>query len=207
MRRFLQDKKRASALILGVAFIVAGASFAIPSLAWLAKAQTTAKLDGLEGEAHGSYFNGGDGSKDSPFQIDNARQLYYFNWLQDLGYFNSPNDGRTAIDQTYFVLTSDIDASGYTLPPAGTAEYPFVGSFDGGGKTISNLSISNSYAELTSPPVGAKSGSDGILSQAEVVGFFGVVGCTDSSGEVNGYKYDTSALEIKDLGISAASIK
>ncbi len=207
MKRIVRDKKKASALILGLSFIAAGASFAIPSLAWLAKAQTTAKLDGLEGEAHGSYFNGGDGSADHPFEIDNARQLYYFNWLQDLGYFNAPNDDKSGIDQTYFILTSDIDASGYVLPPAGTKEYPFVGSFDGNGKTISNVTITNNYADLRNPPVGAEEDSTGILSQAEIVGFFGVVGSTTSESEVNGYSYDSSALEIRNLGLSGAAIE
>ncbi len=207
MKRLFEDKKKRASFVLGISFLVAGASFALPSLAWLAKAQTTAPLKGLEGEARGSYFNGGDGSEEKPFEIDNAKQLYYFNWLQDLGYFNQPNGDKTAIKQVYFVLTRDIDASNYVLPPAGTKEYPFVGNFNGNGKTIQNLTISNKYSELKSPPVGASQDSEGILKQTEIVGFFGVVGSTSEESKVNDYTYDSSVLEIKNLGLDKASIQ
>ena len=195
-------KRKKAALITGISFIVLSVSLAIPSLAWFAKAQTSSRLDGLSGTAHGSYFNGGDGSKDNPFEINNPKQLYYFNWLQDLGYFNMPNDGKTAIDQLYFKLTSDLDMTGYTLPPAGTKQYPFVGNFDGASHSISNLVITNDESALkqADPPKGATY-SDGTLSQAQIVGFFGVVGSLDGSDKVNSYTYDTKANAINNLGI------
>ncbi len=206
MKGFLADKKKKAAFFLGLAFLSCAGLVAIPSLAWLSKAQTSAALRGIGGKGSGSYFNGGDGSKEAPFEIDNARQLYYFNWLQDLGIFNDPNDGKTAIKQIYFKLTSDIDGEGYSLPPAGTEQYPFVGSFDGNGHTISNLTITNDYSELTNVPARAEEDSEGNLKQAEIVGFFGVVGSTSDESKVNGYSYDTSANEIKNLGLSSLSI-
>lgn len=207
LREILKDKKRKTALLSGISFIVLSASLALPSFAWFAKARTTAKLEGLSGAAHGSYFNGGDGSKEKPFEIDNPKQLYYFNWLQDLGYFNPPNEDKTAIKQTYFKLTSDLDMTGVTLPPAGTKQYPFVGNFDGAGKTISNLKITNNEESLkgAEPPKGAEY-SSGILKQSEIVGFFGVVGCLDDSGTVNNYTYDTSANQILNLGFDGLDV-
>lgn len=200
-------KRKKAALITGISFIVLSVSLAIPSLAWFAKAQTSSRLDGLSGTAHGSYFNGGDGSKDKPFEINNPKQLYYFNWLQDLGYFNTPNDGKTAIDQVYFKLTSDLDMTGYTLPPAGTKQYPFVGNFDGASHSISNLVITNDESALkqADPPKGATY-SDGTLSQAQIVGFFGVVGSLDGSDKVNSYTYDTKANAINNLGFDGLDV-
>lgn len=39
------------------------------------------------------------------------------------------------------VLTADLDFAGYTIEPAGSYENPFRGGFDGGGHTISNVSL------------------------------------------------------------------
>ena len=207
LKEILKDKKKKTALLSGISFIVLSASLALPSFAWFAKARTTAKLEGLSGAAHGSYFNGGDGSKDKPFEIDNPKQLYYFNWLQDLGYFNTPNEDKTAIKQTYFKLTSDLDMTGVILPPAGTKQYPFVGNFNGAGKTISNLKITNNEESLkgAEPPKGAEY-SSGILKQSEIVGFFGVVGCLDDSGKVNSYTYDTSVNQILNMGFDGLDV-
>ena len=65
--------------------------------------------------------------------------------------------------------------SKYTLPPAGTSEYPFVGNFDGNEVVLKGLTISNKYSELTDVPSGANQSSD-VLSNAEIVGFFGIIG-------------------------------
>lgn len=201
------NRKKKTALITGISFIVLALSLAVPSLAWFAKAQTSSRLDGLSGTAHGSYFNGGDGSKEKPFEINNPKQLYYFNWLQDLGYFNTPNDDKTAIKQVYFKLTDDLDMTGYTLPPAGTKTYPFVGNFDGDGKSITNLTITNDESSLkqADPPKGAAY-SSGILDQAQIVGFFGVVGSLDESSKVNSYTYDTQANSIANLGFDGLDV-
>lgn len=46
-------------------------------------------------------------------------------------------------------LTADIDLTGEEWAPIGTAEHPFSGTFDGNGKTISNLKITTgNYAGL-----------------------------------------------------------
>ncbi len=172
------------------------------SLAWFAAPKTQVETDGINGIGTGSYFAGGDGSKDDPYQIKTAKQLYYFNWLQDLGYFNKyemDESGKetTTIDQTYFILTDDIDASGYVLPPAGTKTYPFLGNFNGDKHTINNLSISNSVSKLAKSgiPKGAKT-SDGLLDEAEIVGFFGIVG---EWGNSTSYTFSSEVNGVSDL--------
>lgn len=52
------------------------------------------------------------------------------------------NEGNSFEDGT-FTLTEDIDLSGEEWIPIGTEDNPFTGTFDGGGHTISNMSISS----------------------------------------------------------------
>lgn len=67
-------------------------------------------------------FAGGEGTKDSPWQISTIADL------QMIG----------ATPGTYYVLVNDIDASGFDFKPIET----FSGSLDGAGKTINDLYIS-----------------------------------------------------------------
>ena len=194
------------ALIMGIAFIALGCTLGASSFAWFLLPSSTKKVNGVDGEATGSYFSVvnektkiADGTETNPYGIQNARQLYYFNWLQDLGYFNKDEDKDGKIDQQYFVLMNDIGASEYVLPPAGTTEYPFVGNFDGQGHKISGLTISNSWSSLKDKPSKAQSTDDKkvTLNNAEIVGFFGVVGEYEGDAEVSGYT--VSVNEVKDL--------
>ncbi|MBP5312401.1 MAG: hypothetical protein J6112_06180, partial [Clostridia bacterium] len=137
---------------------------------------------------HGLDGNGNELTEETgcAFEIKYPVQLYYFAWLQYLGYFNRPAEGSDdTIDQVYFYLSADLDMTGWVLPPVGTSDYPFVGNFDGNGHTISNLTIQNvntgtggsSSTNLTDIPVDNISG-------AEIIGFFGVVGSLESDGTV-----------------------
>lgn len=196
------EKSKKPILILGIAFLVGAGALGAASLAWFAAPKTKVETDDISGIGTGSYFAGGDGSKDDPYQIKTAKQLYYFNWLQDLGYFNkyeTDESGKetTTIDQTYFILTDDINASGYVLPPAGTKTYPFLGNFNGDKHTISNLSISNSVSELAKSgiPKGAKTSGE-LLDEAEIVGFFGIVGKWGSS---TSYTFSSEVNGVSDL--------
>ena len=82
---------------------------------------------------HKSYFESGDGTSATQFagsglssaagcafEIKYPVQLYYFAWLQAMGFFNVPVDGQTQIDQVYFYLSADLDMSEFVLPPIGT---------------------------------------------------------------------------------------
>ena len=144
------------------------------------------------------------------YEIKTPDQLYNLAWLQYLGYFN---DGST---RYYFYLSQDLDMTGYTLPPIGTTEYPFVGSFDGCGHTISNLTVSNrmtsamkhgsgedsemplqAYEEMT-----RNGESEEFGSETEIVGLFGVVGEYDGEGA-----YSSNTAEIKNVKIEGITVQ
>lgn len=144
------------------------------------------------GSSMAAYFNGGNGSQGTPYEIANPTNLYNLAWLQYLGYFNlrsGLNNGRA---QTYFKLTSNIDMSEVAsylkaLPPIGTSEHPFIGQFDGNNKTVSKLNVSNKREDYGVYPTNAKFDNSGMLttcadaadatpSQIEFVAMFGVVG-------------------------------
>ena len=86
----------------------------------------------FESDPDWSPFAGGDGSAESPYQIENAAQLYA------VGSYPS----------AHFVLTDDI-----TLPKVGmdsgnisplcSDENPFLGNFDGAGHKIIDMSVYN----------------------------------------------------------------
>jgi len=88
--------------------------------------------------SYGQYSSGA-GTAEDPYQIATAQDLV------DLG--NNPND----LDK-HFILSADIDLSGYTFEQAVIASYTetqqskfgravFSGSFDGKGHRIANLTI------------------------------------------------------------------
>ncbi|QIB70419.1 S-layer homology domain-containing protein [Aminipila butyrica] len=96
-------------------------------------------------EVAASFDGGGDGSSGSPWEIDTA---------EELALMQEHLDG-------HFLLTGDIDLDGYNWVPIGkyvpkdpdagdvsaTLEVAFTGSFDGGGHTISNLTINRDDLE------------------------------------------------------------
>ena len=96
--------------------------------------------------SYGQYSSG-TGTAEDPYQIATAQDLV------DLG--NNPNDY-----DKHFVLSADIDLSGYTFEQAVIASYTetqqskfgravFSGSFDGKGHRIANLTITGeSYLGL-----------------------------------------------------------
>ena len=184
-------------MVLVTLFSAGGCSLA-DVFAWMSDNGLSSPID-ITSNVHKTYFNGGDGSEKDPYQIDNALQLYYFAWLQDLGLFNVDSDDEgTQIDTVYFVLTNNIDMSGYQLPPIGTTEHPFLGNFDGRGYTVSNLTVENERDHLFEPP----EGSSEISKYSEIIGFFGVV------GELNegDYNYDTSANQVKNFVLADVTV-
>lgn len=83
-------------------------------------------------------FNGGDGSADDPYVISNAQQFKLIPAVKD---------GMNK----HYILIDDIDFFGVTFSPIGDEDYPFNGSLNGNGYTISNLAVSgNEYVGLFS---------------------------------------------------------
>ena len=199
------------------------------TIAWFSN---TSRTDAdMVSYVHKSYFESGDGTaarqyagsglssdEGCAFEIKYPVQLYYFSWLQAMGYFNIPNDGETTIDQVYFYLSDDLDMTGWVLPQVGTQDFPFVGNFDGNGHTISNLTVQNVETWTDTPEVD--------INGLNIVGFFGVIGSLYESGANAGkvhpavpdgeyyipdddhyYTYESSVNEVKNLVIEDAIIK
>ena len=57
-------------------------------LAWMSDNGMSSPVH-ITSNVHKQYFEGGTGKVDDPYQIASPIQLYYFAWLQYLGYFNT----------------------------------------------------------------------------------------------------------------------
>lgn len=87
-------------------------------------------------------FAGGSGTADDPWQIASVDQLAYL--------AATVNDGsQSGYMGAYFVLTADLDMTGVDWRPIGNMNDMenrttlFLGSFDGQGHTVSNLTYKN----------------------------------------------------------------
>ncbi len=201
--------------VMAVILALVMAIFAMPTFAWLnVGIQSDVKMTA---SVHGSYFESGDGTENNPYEIARPIQLYYFAWLQQLGYFNEATDDGTQVRTTYFYVSKDLDmqrsdGTNYVLPPAGTLRYPFVGNFDGKGHVISNLTVSNDA--LTDAPARGETG-------VQIIGFFGVVGSYSDDGKVGGgirnaqtgevtpadLPYDSATLVAKDFYLKDITVE
>ena len=109
-------RKSAIAIICVLAVLLLAAPL---SYAWFSYSlKSEAHMDSY---VHKSYFESGDGTgatqfagsglsseEGCAFEIKYPVQLYYFAWLQALGYFNIPQNG-SEIEQVYFYLSDDLD--------------------------------------------------------------------------------------------------
>lgn len=137
------------------------------------------------GQSEANYFASGDGTKDNPYTITTPRHYYNFAWLQYLGEFNKTikKDNIDVIDQKYFVLANDIDMSEYVVPPVGISEYAFVGNFNGGGKVINNLKVSNNFADFGVRHPSVVNETSFNEKNINILGTFGVVGNNEVNDE------------------------
>lgn len=180
------------------ALLLAGAAV---TYAWYRPIKLNFAPAKVDGSIRASYFQSGDGSKDAPFEIAKPEQFYNLAWLQYLGKFNEADENRT-IPTTYFYLSADIDMMGYVLPPVGTEKYPFVGNFDGDGKTVTRLKI----AAPTDLPIEEE------YEKPQIVGAFGVVGTmgdTKDSITIDGqnYTYSSAANEVKNVTFKGLTVE
>lgn len=107
--------------------------------------------DGTWDGSIATAFAGGTGTESDPYQITDGAQLAYL--------ASEVNKGQT-YENSYFVLTADIDLGNHDWTPIGNSfsdalfggtEYSlFAGNLDGKGHTISNISIGTE-----SDPLGA----------------------------------------------------
>lgn len=203
----MMEKRKSALSAISLAVITSFVTLVISSFAWFKSTggpETPQNIGNVTGGATMNYFNGGNGTKETPYEIHTKTQLFYFAWLQYLGHFNEENDG--SVDQMYFVLTNDINMEGTVLPPIGTQTYPFLGQLDGQGHTISNVVVSNKLSDLTAPPNEAIKNAE-LTDLCEIIGFFGVVGNIGTEGSWHGLTYDQNENNIKDFYLCGIEIE
>lgn len=179
MSKLLSGHRLVALALLSALLLVLAVS---ASFSWFAENPLTP----VGGEVVPGYFAGGDGTAENPYVIKRPIHLYNLAWLQNIGRFNQ-KDANGTYTQYHFVLSDHLDMEGYTLPPIGTAEYPFIGTFESEANpldgtvdeicyTISNLTVSNTLAvgEIERRPPWVTE-----LTGAEVIGMFGVIGVYD----------------------------
>ena len=110
-------------------------------------------------------FAGGTGTESDPYQIADGAQLAYL--------ASEVNKGQT-YENSYFVLTADIDLANHDWTPignsfsdalfGGTDYHLFAGNLDGKGHTIFNISIGTENAPLESDVFGLFGATGGKIS-------------------------------------------
>ena len=129
-------------------------------------------------------FNGGNGTIETPYEIDNIYNLEVLSFA-----VNAVNDNENGNATTgkYFILTNNIDFYDYgdgSWPPIGNADAncQFEGIFDGNGKVVKNISINTFW--------GNHQGLFGYINGATIKNL-GVVNCqingNDFVGGLVGY--------------------
>ena len=194
--------------ILAGISIFSAFAIATGTVSWFIPLAKISKEDNrLSGSSSGAYFAYGNGIPTTPEHPDNRvygitvpRHLYNLAWLQYLGFFDIDDDNET---QFYFELGDNIDMTGWTLPPIGTEEHPFIGNFNGNGYVIKGLTVSNKFSDFNRHPGVVQSEN---FVQPHILGFFGVVGDYEGMYEDN-TNYSSAANEFSNTGLTGLTVK
>ena len=116
-------------------------------------------------------FAGGTGTESDPYQIADGAQLAYL--------ASEVNKGQ-AYENSYFVLTADVNLGNIEWTPIGNSfsdalfggtDYSlFAGNLDGKGHTISNISIGTENNPFESDVFGLFGATDGKISNLNLDG-------------------------------------
>ena len=107
-----------------------------------------------------------DGSADRPFLILNETELSYVGW----GIAN-PNQYQDWDLTKHYIMVENVPLIGGAWTPIGTITFPFTGSFNGNGRTITGL-VLNTPSDLTSQ------GMFGVIGHGAVVRNLNLVNVT-----------------------------
>ena len=150
-----------------------------------------------QGMAGTAYFAYGDGSSENKaYGINTPRHLYNLAWLSYL-YPNQYANKYYEIDSS---LNGSLNMDGWTLPPIGKDNSPFTGFFNGNGKTIEKLTVSNDISSMSvkpntdSIPSAELNGTK--LVNATSIGFFGNIS-GDGTTQVHDFYLDNAKIETK----------
>ena len=124
-----------------------------------------------DGSSIATAFAGGTGTESDPYQIADGAQLAYL--------ASEVNQGQT-YENSYFVLTADIDLANHDWTPIGNSfsdalfggtDYSlFAGNLDGKGHTIFNISIGTESTPLESDVFGLFGATGGKISNLNLDG-------------------------------------
>lgn len=173
------------------------------SIAWFEDLSTNVTFGNgsdtfIKGGTEKGLYGSGDGSSDDPWVINTPGQLYNLAWAYYLGRYDD--------QYNYFKLgVTNLDMTGYTLPPIGTEDHPFVASFDGDGNTISNLTVSNTFADYGNAHPTQVTSASFSQSIPEVVGFFGAIGPIITNTHYS--NYSGTAASLTDLTLNNLKVK
>lgn len=154
------------------------------------------------------FFGGGDGSEEHPYLIADeedfqAIAMYWADETPDgpLG-FITDNGTFFGSAGAHYLQTENLDFTNASLTPAGTNAKPFLGVYDGGNKTMSNIVIdvhTNTSAVFTGPFGYVKGGEirNVNLSGSEIAGYSSVGGI--AGGIMNA--------TVKDCTVATSTIK
>lgn len=159
----------------------------------------------INGKSAGAYFDSGDGSAEKPFVIANPTHMHNLAVLQNTGRFVS--DGVQ--QQYYFEIKKTVEAidmSGRYIPPIGNDEFPFIGIFNGNGKTLANLQVTTDK-ELLKYDYPAE--SDETYEFSRAVGLFGMTGGESNISNVilENPWVDVASVHTKYFSADAGSVK
>ena len=162
----------------------------VGSVAWFVS-DVTINVNNGTGQTDSAYFAYGTGTQSDPFGIADTRHLNNLAWLQYNGNFNDKH--------YYFELANDINEGGtvYTIPPIGTEDYPFIGVFNGNGYTVNNIKVTNYQSSFSNKPENISYNAN----DAEIVGFFGVV------GELDDTTYSSSVNALYDVTLNNITVE
>jgi len=229
-------KQRTTILIALVSILVVLSSIGF-SMGWLPGVESL--IPTVHSSVLRNYFESGDGkTADTAFVIHTPRHLYNLAWLQNMGMFNRTDESGNIV-QYYFKMcdggsdckidtaeVTTLDMDGWVLPPIGTAQYPFVGNFDGNGRIIKNLKVSGQYSDLKDSNPAQKEAvfAQGALDPdtnygIDIVGVFGVIGSledektetrntnakTKKGVETKG-TYSASVNEVKNISLDNVTV-
>jgi hypothetical protein len=137
-----KEEKKSNRKLLAIIALFGVAFIALDSALALA-AYFTVSYDALNinttTEAIGStYFSGGTGTESDPYILKSATHIRNLQKLNSLGLFSSSTNFRVDTDSW---SNNTITWDGDPLLPIGSDDQPFEGTFDGNGKTITNLVV------------------------------------------------------------------
>ena len=193
------------------------ALFTVTTLSWLMPSNSITFPSTFGGSSKTAYFAGGNGSETDPYLLNSPVHIYNLAWLQYIGYFNlgkdaQDNDINNGRSQTYFKLTDNINMSALSsaIPPIGTEQYPFIGVFDGNGKSIRCVNIStekgSSYDVVSKYPDNAEFNGGSLLYSTDKSQEISIVGLFGVTGNYKGYA-DTYADAHTDFSADEMAVK